>query len=123
MLAREDVQRQIAVAIVIAVKEPPLLMPVQWIIGGIKIQDDLARGCTVCVEKHIHPQPLDGLCVGTDLVIAAAALELMQFQAVQRALAGQRRAVTSTLRRKLPQERAEHRIVAQALMVVEVFIP
>src|SRR5947209_9495371 len=41
MRAAEDVQRQIAIAIVVAVKEPPLLMPVQRIVGGIEIEDDL----------------------------------------------------------------------------------
>src|SRR5213075_558840 len=35
-LATEDVQRQIAVAVVIAVKEPPFLMTVNRIVGGIQ---------------------------------------------------------------------------------------
>ena len=43
MLAAEDVQRQIAVAAVVAVKEATFLMTVQWIIGGIQVQPDLAR--------------------------------------------------------------------------------
>jgi hypothetical protein len=51
MLAREDVQRQIAVAIVIAVKETPLLVPVQRIISGVQIQDDLARCFLVRIEE------------------------------------------------------------------------
>ena len=46
----------------------------------------------------------------------------MQFQTVQRALAGQRRAAAATLRFELAQQRAEHRIVTQAVVVVEVFI-
>jgi hypothetical protein len=123
MLAREDVQRQIAVAIVIAVKETPLLVPVQRIISGVQIQDDLARCFLVRIEEYIHPQPLDGFGLGSDLVIAAHALARMQLQAIERALAGERCAVASTLRLKLAQQSTEHRIVAQTLMVVEVFIP
>ena len=43
MLAAEDVQRQIAVIIVVAVEEPPFLVAVQRIVRGIQVQDDLAR--------------------------------------------------------------------------------
>src|SRR5262249_4796876 len=41
MRATKDVQRQIAVAVVIAVKETPFLMPVQRVVGGVKIENDL----------------------------------------------------------------------------------
>jgi hypothetical protein len=41
MPAAEDVQRQIAVTVVIAVKEPAFLMPVQRIVGRVEIEDDL----------------------------------------------------------------------------------
>ena len=41
--AAEHVQRQIAVAVVIAVEEPPFLMPVQRIVGGVEIKNDLPR--------------------------------------------------------------------------------
>ena len=43
VLAAEDVERQVAVAIVIAVKEPAFLMAVQRVVGGIEIEDDLLR--------------------------------------------------------------------------------
>lgn len=43
MPAAEHVQRQIAVAVVIAVEEAPLLMPVQRVVGGVEIEDDLLR--------------------------------------------------------------------------------
>jgi hypothetical protein len=39
----EDVKRQVAVAIVIAVEEAPLLVPVKRVVGGIEIEDDLPR--------------------------------------------------------------------------------
>ena len=41
MAAAEHVERQIAVAIVIAVEEPPLLLAVQRIVRRIEIEDDL----------------------------------------------------------------------------------
>ena len=123
MLPGKDVQRQVTVPVVVAVKEPPLLMPVQRIIGGIQIQDYLLRCAPMRIQIDIHPHTLDRIGLRMDLVVAAATCLLMQFQTVQRALARQRRAVTATLRLKLPQQRAEHRVVAQTLVVVEVFIP
>lgn len=122
MLAAEDIQRQITVVIVIAVKEPPLLMTMQRIIGGVQIQDDLPRRRRMRVEKQLDPQPLDRFGVRADLVIATDPLRGMQLQTVQRALAGQRCALRTTLRLKLAQQRANHCIVPQMLMVVEVFI-
>ncbi len=43
MPAAEHVQRQIAVAVVIALEKAPLLMPVQRITGGVQIEDDPLR--------------------------------------------------------------------------------
>ena len=43
MTAAEHVERQIAVAIVIAVEEPPFLLAVQRIVGRIEIENDLPR--------------------------------------------------------------------------------
>ena len=79
-----------------------LLMPVQRVIGGVQIQNDLARRGAMRIEKQMNPQPLDPRSVRTDLVIAADALRCVQLQAVQRALARQRRAIASTLRLNLP---------------------
>ena len=39
MIAAEHVQRQIAVAVVVPVKEPAFLLAVQRIVGGVKVQD------------------------------------------------------------------------------------
>ena len=57
MPAAEDVERQIAVAVVIAVEEAPLLMPVQRIVGGVEIEDDLLRRRAVRLEEEIDEQP------------------------------------------------------------------
>ena len=50
--AAEDVERQVAIAVVMAVEEPPLLMPMQRIIRGIEIEDNrhndrIDRYCTI----------------------------------------------------------------------------
>src|SRR4051794_15756069 len=44
MPAAEDVERQVAVAIVVAVKEAALLMPMDRVVGRVQVQDDFARG-------------------------------------------------------------------------------
>jgi len=40
-LSTENVQRQITIVTVVAVEEAPFLVPMQRIIGGIEIQNDL----------------------------------------------------------------------------------
>ena len=69
--ATEDVERQVAVAVVIAVEEPALLVPVQRIIGGIEIERDLRRGLGVRIEEQIDEQRLDRAGIGADPGIAA----------------------------------------------------
>jgi len=47
MPAAEHVERQVAVAVIVAVKEPAFLMAVQRVVGGVEVEDDLfgRRGC------------------------------------------------------------------------------
>ena len=59
MPAAEHVERQIAVAVVIAVEEPALLVAVQRIVGGIEVEDDLRRRLRVRIEEQIDEQRLD----------------------------------------------------------------
>src|SRR5262245_34277354 len=59
MRPTEDVQRQIAVAVVIAVKEAPLLVPVQRVVGGVEVENDLLGRVLVRLEKQLDKQPLD----------------------------------------------------------------
>src|SRR5256885_1713891 len=61
MLPAEDVQRQIAVRVVVAVEKPPLLRPMQRVIGRIQVQHDLPRCLAVRFQKQIHEQPLQRL--------------------------------------------------------------
>jgi len=55
----EDVERQIAVAIVIAVEEAPLLVPVQRVIGRVEVENDLLRRRGVRLEEEIDKQAFD----------------------------------------------------------------
>src|ERR1035437_3428628 len=76
-----------------------------------------------CSPAKMHSGRYDRVCIGSHLVITAAALRLMQLQAVQRALTPERRALGSTRRFELAQQRAKYRIVPQGLMVVDVLVP
>ena len=57
--AAEHVQRQIAVAVVVAVEEAAFLVAVQRIIGGIEVEDDLLGRRLVRLEEEVDEQALD----------------------------------------------------------------
>jgi hypothetical protein len=118
--AAEHVERKVAVAIVITVEEPAFLMSVQRIIGGVEIKRDLRWRFRVRVEKQVDEQCLDRGRVGGEPGVARR-LRPAQFQTAQRRLAGQRRAVAAS-RRQLARQRRQHRIVAQLVMVDQVFV-
>jgi hypothetical protein len=59
MISREDVQRQVAVTVVVAVKEAPLLMPVQRDVGRVQIEHDSAWPRGVRFQKQINQQMID----------------------------------------------------------------
>src|SRR5689334_16581979 len=67
MTATEDVQRQIAVTVIVAVEEPAFLVAVQRIVGGVEIEDDLPRRPPMRLQKHIDEQRLDRRRVVADL--------------------------------------------------------
>src|SRR3954465_3317294 len=70
MTAAEDVERQVAVAVVVAMEEAALLMPVQRVIGGVKVEDDLPRRCAVRLQEQPHKEILNRFAIERDLVIA-----------------------------------------------------
>ena len=59
MPAAEYIERQVAVAVIVAVKEAAFLIAVQRVIGCVQIEHDLARRSLMRVEKQVHEQPLD----------------------------------------------------------------
>ena len=72
------------------------------------------------LQEQIDEQRLDRRRVVADLVIARR-LRPAQLQPVQRALAGQRRAVRAP-RRQLAGQHRHHRIVAQLVVIVQVLV-
>ena len=70
MPAAEHVQRQIAVAAVIAVEEPALLLAVQGIVRRVEIEDDLLGRPRVRLQEQVDEQIGERGRVVTDLVIA-----------------------------------------------------
>src|SRR6478609_3276340 len=94
MPAAEDVERQVAIAVIIAVEEPSFLMPMQRIIGGVEIERDLAGRPGVRIEEQIDEQRLDRTSIGADPGIPAG-LGPAMLQPVQGALARQRRTVAA----------------------------
>src|SRR5207248_5256288 len=97
MATAEHVQGKIAVAIVIAVEEPALLLAVQWIIGRIEIENDLPRGAFVRLQEQLDQKLSDRRQIMADLVVACR-LKLAQLQPVQRRLAGNRRTILASHR-------------------------
>jgi hypothetical protein len=102
------------------VKEPPLLVPVQRIIGGVEIEDDLLWRALVRFYKQIDKQGLDLGPIPSDPVIARQ-LRPAQLKPVERRFAGQRRAIL-TPRRQLAGQHRHRRVVAQLVVIDEVFV-
>ena len=71
MPAAEHVQRQIAIAVVIAVKEAAFLVAMQRIIRGVEVQDDLFGRRCVRLEKEVDEQAFNRRAIVSDLVVAA----------------------------------------------------
>ena len=83
MGSAEDVQRQITIAVIIAVKEAAFLMAVQRIIGGVEVENDLLRRLLVRLQEQIDKQGFDlGAVPGNPVVTRQ--LRSAQLQPVER---------------------------------------
>ncbi len=120
MVAAENVERQIAVAIVVTVEEPPLLTPVQRVVSGVQIKHQTRRRLLMGVEKLIDEQRLNRAGVVADAAIAMRALGRV-LQTVQRRFAGQRRTVPTTPL-KPAKRHTQRRIVAQLVVIQQVLV-
>ena len=58
MPAAEDIERQIAIAVVIAMEEASFLLAVQRVVGGIEVEHDLFGGL-VGLQEQIDKQGFD----------------------------------------------------------------
>ena len=120
MRTTENIQRQVAIAVVVAVKEAPLLVPVQGIVGGVEVENDPLRRRLVRFQEQIDKQPLDLGPVPGDPVIAGQ-LRPAPLHPVERRFAGQRRTILAA-RRQLAGQHRHCRVVAQLVMIDQVFI-
>jgi hypothetical protein len=113
------VERKIAVAIVVSMKEPTLLMPMQRIVSGIEIGNDLPRWSWVGLREELNEKPLDPLWLMADFVIARRRWNA-PLEAVERRLAGDRRAILSSCL-QLSGEHCHDRVMAM-IVVVQVLV-
>jgi hypothetical protein len=120
MLTAEDIERQIAVAVVVAMEEAAFLMAMQRVVSRIQIKDDLARRRPVRLEEEVDEEALDGGTVVADPVVARGSDRRM-LEPVQRALAGQRRAVLAP-GDELAGKGRQHRVMAQLIVVDQVLV-
>src|SRR5450755_3500294 len=115
MPAAEDVERQIAVAIIVAVEVPALLLAVERIVGGVEVDLDAYRRLAMGVEKDIDKQPLDRRAVVIELVVPVLADLVGMLQPVQRRLP--RKSATG-----LVEHGSECWIVAQLIVIDQVLV-
>ena len=120
MPAAEHIERQIAVAIVIAVKEPALLMAVQRVVGRVEVENDLFGRPSVRLEEQVDEQGLDRRRVVADLLGSGWRLA-RQFQPVERRLAGDRRAILAP-GLELARQHRHQRVVAKLVVIVQVLV-
>jgi hypothetical protein len=103
------------------VEEAALLMPVQRVIRGVEVENDLLGRRRVRLEEQVDEQPFDRRAVMADLVVARR-LGRCVLEPVQSALAGKRRAIL-TPGGELASEGREHRVEAELIMVDHILIP
>jgi len=65
--AAEDIERQVAVAAVVAVEEAALLLPMERIVGRVQVQDDLLRGLLMSRQKNLDQKAVHGFGIDRDL--------------------------------------------------------
>ena len=118
MVAEEDAEWQVAV--VVAVEQPSLLLPVDRVVGCVAVERDAGRWCLVGVEEQLDEQRLDGGGGVADAAVTVGPCRSV-LQPVQRALAGQRREA-GPARLDPPQCCAKRGVAAQVVMVDEVLV-
>ena len=102
-------------------KEPPLLLAVQRVVGGIEVEHDLLGPRRVRVEEQVDEQPLDRGRVVADFVVARRLASWRVLEAIEGRLAGQGGAVGTTCG-ELAQGGGQHRVVAQGVVVEQILV-
>ncbi len=88
LLAAEDVERQIAVAIVITMEETAFPVAVDGVVRGIEIEDDLLGRLLMGLREEGDEEIFDSRRIMADTVVAVRPARGV-LQAVRGALAGQ----------------------------------
>ena len=130
MIAAEHVQRQIAVAVVVTVKEPPFLLAVQRVVSGVKVQDQKPWRLLRCAEKRTHEVLFQLVHLSDDLLVTRPIAQEATggFQPAERALARQRLAAISHIpsglafQILLATKKSQERIGSKMIMIVEIFV-
>ena len=130
MIAAENVERQIAILVIVAVEEAAELTAVQREVGAVQVQDDALGRDDVLLHEGVHEEPLHGVEVGHGLLVPAGGVgaDGRKFETVEGALAGQGLALVAgpdallALRIVLADQHGQERIVAKAVVVDEVFV-
>jgi len=86
-------------------EEPPLLVPVDRIVGCIQVERDPGRRLRMGIEEELDEQRLDGIGVMADAAVAVRPRGRV-LEAVERALARERRQ-PRTARLEPAESRAE----------------
>src|SRR5690625_3737497 len=60
MITAEDIERQIAVAVIVAVEEAPFLLTADQIVRRIQIEYNLSGRLALAVQEQLDKEPLDG---------------------------------------------------------------
>ena len=118
--AAEHIERQVAVAVIVAVEEPFLLMAVQRIVGGVEVEHDLPGRPGVRLEEEIDKQRLDRRRLMADLLVAGGRRP-RQLEPVQRRFPRDRRAILAP-GFELAGQRRHHRVVTKIVVVVQILV-
>ena len=91
MVAAEDGGRQVAVVLVVGVEEASQLVAVGRVVGGVEVEHDPLGRPRVGLEEEVHEEAFDVAGAAGDLLVAAVSVgaDGGEFEAVERALAGQ----------------------------------
>ncbi|AGA25936.1 hypothetical protein Sinac_1557 [Singulisphaera acidiphila DSM 18658] len=92
VVAAEDVEREIAVSLVVAVEKAAKLAAMDRVVGGVEVQNDPLGGSAVGLKKEGNEEPFDLMGLTGDLLVTALSVgpDRGQFQAVEGTLASQR---------------------------------
>src|SRR5262249_21326631 len=117
----DDIERHIAVTIIVAMEEASFLVTMQRIVGGIKIKYDLLRRTRVGLQEKRDKETFNRARIMCDLMVARRQ-RCAQLQTIERRLAGHWSAVLAHGLQFIHNYRY-HGIVPKRLVIIEVLIP